>query len=252
MHRRDPMADCSGVLYPKVPAGGQAYENSNGAATPTVRSPSFLFGFLLFWSACAVAARSCVRGDDHQWWGPLPLRPGAWLQIGPSQLWLRQETDELRIALHTDSDPISDVLTRQLDVDEPTPPAGFELHRFAVGEGSGGLQLRPLLADRPVIARPTMPFALPSGAAVTVFISTVLWTDFSQGGVSLTVLPLFRWIRSWRVCLRGLMSGISWLCKRRELSNASAPTLSHGRDVEWFAQTLARRLWLLMLNCFIV
>lgn len=134
---------------------------------------------------------------EHQWWGALPLSPGARLQIGPSRLWLRQGTDELRIALKTDSDPISDVLTRQLSVDEPAPPADFDLHRFAVVEGSGMLRLRPILADRPVIARPTLPFALPSGASVTVFISTVLWTEFSLDDVSLITLPLFRPSDTW-------------------------------------------------------
>ena len=72
------------------------------------------------------------------------------------------------------------------------------------------LRLVPILADRPVIARPAHPFTLPPGAAVTAFISTTLWVDLSlqESAVSLqksalkpdksvVTLPLFRPSDTW-------------------------------------------------------
>ena len=133
---------------------------------------------------------------EHQWWGELALSSAARLQIGPSQLWFRREPGELRVAMRTEPDPISDAFTRQTDLDEPTPPEGFDLHRFAVGDEETPLCITPILADRPVIARPVHPFALPPGAAVTVFISTVLWIDLHLAG-PLIALPLFRPSDTW-------------------------------------------------------
>ena len=132
---------------------------------------------------------------DLQWWGELPLRPGAMLQVGPSKLWFHRNDAELRVAIQTDADPISDVLTRQPGPVHSAPPSGFTLHRLAVGN-RGALTLMPVLADRAVIARPSHPFALPAGESVTVFISTVLWVDLRMPD-SLITLPLFRMSDTW-------------------------------------------------------
>ncbi|MFT5681864.1 MAG: hypothetical protein ACI8RZ_002782 [Myxococcota bacterium] len=134
--------------------------------------------------------------SEQQWWGELPLRPGAMVQIGPSRLWFRRKPSELQIAIHTLPDPISSGQERVLDVDEPEPPEGFSLHRFAAPTDGAPFILSPLLADRAVVARPTHPFAVPPGSAVTVFISTALWIELSLNG-PLVALPLYRMSETW-------------------------------------------------------
>ncbi len=133
---------------------------------------------------------------EQQWWGELPLSPGATVRIGPARLWFRRRPRELRAAILVEPDPISTGIERHLDVDEVDPPEGFVLHRFAAMAGLSTLILTPLLADRPVVARPTHPFMMPPGSAVTVFISTVLWVELSLGG-PLIALPLYRMSDTW-------------------------------------------------------
>lgn len=133
---------------------------------------------------------------ERQWWGPLPLQPGALVRIGPSRIWFHRRPTELRIAIHTLSDPIRSGLERTLALDTAEPPPDFRLHRFAADEQSGPLQLMPLLADRPVVARPTHPFTMPPDSEVTVFISTALWVELSLAG-TLIALPLYRMSDTW-------------------------------------------------------
>lgn len=101
--------------------------------------------------------------------GPLELsiarRPGEW-RLG----WYRNG--------HKDGDSGSDLPSASV-VRDPgpivDPESAFTVERFLTHSDQEMIRLRPLLADRPMVARPELPLMVPAGEEVDVFVSTPVW-----------------------------------------------------------------------------
>ena len=53
-------------------------------------------------------------------------------------------------------------------------------------------ELLPNLADRPVVARPAVPFFIPPGEELELFVSTPIWVQLRSGTTDLVELPCLR------------------------------------------------------------
>lgn len=116
-------------------------------------------------------------------WGELQLRPGEpqRVQIGPLLLNLQRLPGEWRIAREQVDTSEDGVGSPELGI-EPEDLLKHEgMERFAVSTDDNAVSVLPVLADRPVVARPEYPFHLPAGEEVTVFVSTPLWARILVG-----------------------------------------------------------------------
>src|SRR3569832_2052166 len=98
--------------------------------------------------------------NGRSWWGGFNLEQDEALRwrIGPLTLWLRRRLHEWQLAHRRDDG----------EIDHPHLAAG---------------ELVPMLADRPVVTRPVVPFYLSGGEEVTVYVSSPLWVRILTGGV---------------------------------------------------------------------
>ena len=115
------------------------------------------------------------------WWGDYELDLGeavCW-EIGPLRLWLHRGPSEWRLGHDWAEDEPAGFWRL---VRPSTPPAdGVHTERFAVRETGAAVQLRPLPADRPVVARPKTPFRVQPGHSSRIFISSPLWVEVASG-----------------------------------------------------------------------
>lgn len=138
------------------------------------------------------------------WWGSFRLgpAPGArFWQIGPLALAIGRRLYEWRVAWETGTDPLDPRLTVAIPddhglLDEGAERPGHALHRFAV-EGTDTVVLHPMLADRPVVVRPEVPFHLPGGREALVYVSTPVWVRVEIGGLDLLEIPSLRLRDTW-------------------------------------------------------
>lgn len=70
------------------------------------------------------------------------------------------------------------------ELSEDEPELSEKAERFLFDGPAEALELRPALADRPVIARPRSPITVPNGHNATVYIGTPLWVQLLQSGHS--------------------------------------------------------------------
>ena len=119
--------------------------------------------------------------EQHRpWWGDyeVELDEAVKWEIGPLSFWLRRSQSEWRLA-------------HEWAEEEPAgwdshgsaqwPEGDVETERFAVSETTGGVRLRPMPADRAVVARPKTPLRVLSGHRARVFMSSPLWVEIGVG-----------------------------------------------------------------------
>lgn len=115
------------------------------------------------------------------WWQPVALEDGpvSRFTIGPLTLHVQRLADEWRLAWsHAPENP-DDVHWSVQQLSAEALPEAHERYVFATGEPR--LQLRPRLADRPVVIRPRSPVYLPSGQQTKLYLSTPLTLEVRAG-----------------------------------------------------------------------
>ncbi len=120
---------------------------------------------------------------DASWWGSFSLEIGqtARWRIGPLDLWVQRHANEWRLVHESSGDPLDESLVRTIPATDVDPDRFEDVQRFAMSGTGSRLTLKPALADRPVISRPSTPFHLPAGEEATVFVSTPVWLGFRVG-----------------------------------------------------------------------
>lgn len=116
------------------------------------------------------------RKHTIPWWGEFAISPDATVvrQVGSLWIGVRRLTREWQIFSRNDE-------TKDLPWTETAEPLPFVvdeekvLGRHIVGSGQSTVSLSPLLADRPVVTRPVVPFVVQPGQESTVFVSTPIW-----------------------------------------------------------------------------
>lgn len=101
--------------------------------------------------------------------GPLVLsiahRPGEW-RVG----WYRDGRKEL---IGRSPKPLLTTVSKLGPIVDPGQ--AFEIKRFLTRSNPTSIRLCPLLADRPVVARPDLPLMVPAAEEVEVYVSTPVW-----------------------------------------------------------------------------
>jgi hypothetical protein len=134
--------------------------------------------------------------DQARWWGAHEIEPGSAGQwtLGPLRLVGERRPFEWRMSSSAQRDPtLSEICFSKTDSPEPHG-SSTDIFRYALDGEEGSLLLEPLLPDRPIDARPSMPFSVLGGHTVNLFVSTPLWVrvKLPNGSVLLDLpsLPL--------------------------------------------------------------
>lgn len=140
------------------------------------------------------------------WWTTytLALNHGGQWQIGPSTLWIFHADHEWRLTHRQEADSLMSESTVRTPVPEPEWPSVVDpeiptdqIVRFSAPDDETTITLKPALADRPVVARPENAIYIPSGAEVTLYISTPLWIQMTLGAMATHEVPSFRPSDTW-------------------------------------------------------
>jgi hypothetical protein len=117
------------------------------------------------------------------WWGSFNFvegQTGVW-QIGPLRLAVQRLQREWQIAYQQNPHFQEDIQDWKLDLQAPAiDEADYaSVTRYLFDRTPETLHVMPVLADRPVITRPVMPFSASAGKTVTFFVSTPLWVSIT-------------------------------------------------------------------------
>ena len=117
------------------------------------------------------------------WWGDFKFdkEQGRQWRIGPLMLVVRCLGDEWQIAHQNvknidDDDPGWEISDTDL-----LPESLEDNSRYIFHDPKKLLNIAPMLADRPVISRPSIPFNLTAGEEVTLYVSSPLWVELAAG-----------------------------------------------------------------------
>lgn len=116
------------------------------------------------------------------WWGTTEFTEGAakrW-DIGPLSLWVRRLANEWWIAFERDESKRERLVTaaEHAGVDW-LEQAGLE--RYLTRQAQPLLHITPVLADRPVVTRPMVPFHVCPGEETRLFVSLPVWIRLEAG-----------------------------------------------------------------------
>lgn len=154
-----------------------------------------------------------VPTESEPWWGTFSLDEytgGRWY-VGPSTLWVYRSSRDWRVVHRPSTDPVTaDPMARRSDVvlpvedDEMLSVLGSEdpdliTHRYSVRDTDETIALHPVLADRPVVARPEHPLSVLPNESVTLYLSTPLWVrlELDESGRLLQEVPSHRMSDTW-------------------------------------------------------
>lgn len=142
------------------------------------------------------------------WWGRFVVPQGAagsWA-VGPFRLCIRRRRGEWDVSVDGSGDAMDETLRVQVPLSPPETPGdppdlaagGAQPEtatrlRFAAQDEEDALFIGPLLADRPVVARPETPFHLLGRHETTIYLSQPVWVRLEAGDPpgTLVVLPTF-------------------------------------------------------------
>ncbi len=109
-------------------------------------------------------------------WQPQTLKPDLQYlaQLGPLQLWVQKQEDEIYVHCLRGSEDQTDEASALTETQEP-PAMGAELSRWIVDHKTETLQLRPVLPDRAIVVRTGIKVKVPAGKTALFFVSIPLW-----------------------------------------------------------------------------
>jgi len=145
-------------------------------------------------------AKKTTTTTNPDWWGTYDFADGdcrGW-HIGPLRLIARREATDWVLAHASEEDPLASAL----EIDQPCESVTddtLQQARFAFQTEQTQLDISLRLADRPFSVRPEHPVSVPSGQAVTIYITTPIWLHLCVGAkrIFLTEIATYRPSDSW-------------------------------------------------------
>ncbi len=133
--------------------------------------------------------------ENARWWEPRRLDVGESrsCRLGPLSLVVRRFENEWQVAFHRFDDQEQEAGSAAV------PPEGASIvQRFAAGSAAE-LELRPLVADRSLVAVPRTPISVLPGERAKIYISSPVWIDVRVGSPSrsLMEIPVKRLSDTW-------------------------------------------------------
>ena len=115
-----------------------------------------------------------------KWWGQfdIPLDTAATWQIETLHFAIHHVDKEWQISHRRERE--DDGLMSEVSINRESFDPLYYTHteRHIFRKLTSGIELKPQLADRTVVTRPSMPISLAPGEEVTLYISTPLWIQF--------------------------------------------------------------------------
>ena len=148
--------------------------------------------------------------------------------VGPLVLVIAHHPGEWQLAWRRSRD-----IEPRTPVSRPTPiskldPA-FTVQRFLARQPGDSIRLSPMLADRPVVARPELPLAVCAGDEAKIFVSTPVWVraELPEPNRILLEMPTIRPSDTWfgPDTRRGVVAYASQTAARLSIDNL--PPMSH-------------------------
>jgi hypothetical protein len=131
-----------------------------------------------------------------RWWGRFPVaegQGGVW-RVGPLELTVARRRHDWLVGSREQDESQETELERRLEVRCPAAAAELpelpEVRRFAARESSAELEVTPVLADRPVVSRPDVPFHLLGDDEVALFVNTPVWVRLAAGQPARTLVEI--------------------------------------------------------------
>lgn len=134
-----------------------------------------------------------MTSDSHTlstWWGSFKFNNGQCRQwhIGPLTLIVRYTGCEWQVAYEQEDDFDGNDVSWESTESDRLPESFDNNSRYIFRETTEILTITPLLADRPIIARPLTPFNLTAGEEATLYVSSPLWLELSVGSAEKKIL----------------------------------------------------------------
>ncbi len=187
-------------------------------------------------------AGATATAEPRVWHGThsVPEERMITVAVGPLELSIAHRPGEWRIGWHrgglpgddpADGDPAGGAEPAAA-VSEPAPiadpDAELTVQRFLTQQAGDAIRLRPLLADRPVVARPELPIAVPAGDQATIFVSTPVWVraELPEPDRQLLEIPVTRPSDTWfgATTRRGTVAYASHTAARLQIDNLPRPS----------------------------
>lgn len=141
--------------------------------------------------------------DIHPIWQPVTYRVGDAhrYDIGPLSLLVSRRYEEWHIRYHICHEPLREVFEYSAASMDETLSDSDVIERIAAHDSQDlrQLQLKPLLADRYVSARPETPVTIAAGSWAAMYLTTPLWLQLTRlpDKQALLELSSFRPVDTW-------------------------------------------------------
>lgn len=136
-----------------------------------------------------------------RWWGrfEVPDDQGGLWRVGPLELTVARRRYDWLVAFQEGEEGLDQRLEVRCPIAASELPDLAQVQRYASSRPSAELAITPLLADRPVVSRPDVPFHLLGGDEVELFVSTPVWVKLEAGDPlqSLAEVPTTRPSDTW-------------------------------------------------------
>ena len=127
--------------------------------------------------------------QSKTWWGKFDVEPDQTLiwHIGPLTLAIRRLAQEWQVMYNRAEIMSDDTSNWSLTSSEPPPEQFAHTERFVFTSTAKNLMLTPMLADRSIVTRPSVPFYVPAGQETTIYVSSPLWMKIEAGDPLVTL-----------------------------------------------------------------
>lgn len=118
---------------------------------------------------------------EPRWWGAvtLPVDGVARWRAGPSTVVAERRRTDWRLWHTSGPDAHASVAERVRAIAGDAVPDGAPTLRYSFDAAPDSIDVRPRLADRPVVVRPESPLVVPPHETVTLYASTPVWMAIS-------------------------------------------------------------------------
>ena len=139
--------------------------------------------------------------SSDPWWGAygIPTGQGGRWRLGALTLTTEHRPFEVRFGWRASSKPQDAEVNFECPVAVPTQLEDGECLRVGLEKDEAELTLEPRLADRAVVARPSVPLTVLSRQTVNLYLTTPLWVQVTLKGHELPILdiPSIRMSDTW-------------------------------------------------------
>lgn len=144
-------------------------------------------------------AATVENKKSKPWWGEFTLLENqcARWEIGPTTIWLASQTNEWKVAYWS----VNGAYKKSANVTLPASERSMEsavdkneklakVSRYIFKKSATQFNVKPMLADRPVVVKPETPFFVFPKEEITLYIASPAWIHFEAGALRKTLIEI--------------------------------------------------------------